>query len=317
MTRYILKRLGLMVITLWLLATIVFVIVNVLPGNVGRQVLGPFASQEAVDNYNAQLGTDQPLGEQYVRSLKNLVTLDFGTSYATGEEVTPKVTKALFRSAKLALLALVLTIPIAIMAGAYAARRKDRLADRGIVMTGLGTSSMPEFVTATILLTVFCVQLGWFPVFADPPPGAGVFTQVRYLLMPALAMAVVYFGYIARITRAGVISNLDADYSRTAAMKGLSNRTVMSKHVMRNALGPTISVIGVQIGYLFGGIIGVEKIFNYHGLGSEMLNASGNHDLPVLTASVLVVGIVYMLATLAADVLIAWLNPRVLLEAKR
>src|SRR4051812_20376028 len=316
MTRYILKRLGLAVITLWLLATIVFVVVNVLPGNVGRQVLGPFASQESVDAYNTELGTDKPLGEQYVQSLKNLVTLDFGTSYATKEEVTPKIGKALYRSAKLALLALVLTIPVAIYAGAYAARRKDKAADRGIVMSGLASSSMPEFVTASILLTVFCVQLDWFPVFANPPDGSGFFTQVRYLLMPALAMAIVYFGYITRITRAGVIANLDADYTRTAAMKGLSRRKVMNKHVLRNALGPTISVIGVQIGYLFGGIIGVEKVFNYHGLGSEMLNAIGNHDIPVLTAAVLVVGIVYMLATLVADLLIAWLNPRVLLEAR-
>ena len=315
MTRYILKRLGLAVITLWLLATIVFVIVNVLPGNVGRQVLGPTAPQESVDQYNERLGTDQPLGEQYVKSLKSLVTLDFGTSYSTGEDVTSLVGSALLRSAKLAALALVLTVPFAIIAGAYAARRKDRLADRSIVMTGLASSSMPEFVTASVLLTVFCVKLGWFPVFANAPDGSGIATQVRYLLMPALAMAIVYFGYIARITRAGVITALEADYTRTAVMKGLPSQQVMSKHVMRNALGPTISVIGVQIGYLFGGIIGVEKVFAYRGLGTGMLNAIGNHDLPVLTASVLVVGIVYMLATLIADLLIAYLNPRVLLDA--
>ena len=314
MARYILKRLGLALITLWLLATIVFVIVNVLPSNVGRQVLGPFAPPQQVEDYNVKLGLTDPLLDQYGRSLKNLVTLDFGDSYSTGEEVSPKIGKALFRSAKLAGLALILTVPIGILAGAVAARRRDKLADRFIVMTGLATSSIPEFVTAAILLSVFCIKLDWFEAFATPPPGTAVLGQLKYLLMPALAMAIVYFGYIARITRAGVINALESDYSRTAVMKGLSTRTVMSRHVMRNALGPTISVVGVQIGYLFGGIIGVERVFNYSGLGSEMLNAIGNYDLPVLQAAVLVVGIVYMLATLAADLLIAWLNPRVLLE---
>lgn len=316
MVRYILKRFGLALVTLWLLATIVFVIVNVLPSNVGRQVLGPFAPPQQVADYNVKLGLTDPLFEQYGRSLKNVATLDFGDSYSTGEEVSPKIGKALFRSAKLAGLALILTVPIGILAGAIAARRRDKFADRFIVMTGLATSSIPEFVTAAILLSVFCIKLDWFEAFATPPAGTPVLSQYRYLLMPALSMAIVYFGYIARITRAGVINALEADYSRTAVMKGLATRTVMSRHVMRNALGPTISVVGVQIGYLFGGIIGVERVFNYSGLGSEMLNAIGNYDLPVLQAAVLVVGIVYMVATLAADLLIAWLNPRVLLETK-
>lgn len=316
MARYLLKRLGLALITLWILATIVFVIVNVLPGDVGRQVLGPFASPESVTAFNKQLGTDKPLLTQYSKSLQRLVTLDFGESYASGENVTDKIGGALFRSAKLAALALVLTVPVGILAGAFAARHKDKFVDRFIVMTGLGTSSMPEFVTASILLTIFCVKVTWFKAFADPPSGTSFFGQFQYLFMPAAAMAIVYFGYIARITRAGVINALESDYSRTAVMKGLSPRKVMSRHILRNALGPTISVVGVQIGYLFGGIVGVEKVFNYHGLGSEMLDAIGAHDLPILTAAVLAVGIVYMLATLVADILIAYLNPRVLLEAK-
>lgn len=318
MARFLLKRLGLALVTLWLLATIVFAIVNVLPGNVGRQVLGPFASQESVDAYNQELGTDKPLIDQYGRSLKNLATFDFGDSYSTKEAVAPKIKSALFRSAKLAGFALILTVPIGIAAGAFAARRKDKIVDRSIVMTGLATSSMPEFVTATILVALFCSDRdGYFRAFADPPSGTSFFGHFRYLFMPALAMAIVYFGYIARITRAGVINALDADYSRTAIMKGLTSGRVMRRHVLRNALGPTISVVGVQIGYLFGGILGVEKVFNYHGLGLEILNAIGNQDLPILSAAVLTVGIIYMLATLAADLLIAWLNPRVLLETKR
>ena len=130
-------------------------------------------------------------------------------------------------------------------------------------------------------------------------------------------MALAYFGYIARMTRAGVISALNSDYVRTATMKGLSNNEVMRKHILRNALAPTITVISVQIGYLFGGIIGVEKVFNYFGLGSTMLRAVGAKDIPVLQGAVLVVGIIYMLSTLLADLLIAVLNPRIRLETKR
>jgi peptide/nickel transport system permease protein len=154
-------------------------------------------------------------------------------------------------------------------------------------------------------------------VFANPRAGTSVIGQFRYLLLPALAMVVVYFGYIARMTRAGVINALRSDYARTATMKGLSSGAAVRHHLLRNALAPTITVVSVQIGYLFGGIIGVEKVFNYAVLGSTMLNAVGTHDIPVLQGAVLVVGMIYMLSTLLADLLIAFLNPRVRLEAKR
>jgi peptide/nickel transport system permease protein len=170
-------------------------------------------------------------------------------------------------------------------------------------------------VTGTILVVVVGVQLGWLPVLATPPRGADALTQLRYLLMPALAMAVVYFGYIARMTRAGTIEVLDSDYIRTATMKGLTTQQTMRRHVLRNALVPTVAVIGVQIGYLFGGIIAVEKIFNYNGMGQMMLFAAQRKDIPVLVAGAIVVGIVYMLATLAADIVIAWMNPRIRMGA--
>ena len=160
------------------------------------------------------------------------------------------------------------------------------------------SSSIPEFVTGTILVVVVGVGLKALPVLATPPPNADVLTQVRYLLMPATAMAIVYFGYIARMTRAGTIEVLQSDYTRTATMKGLTTSQVMRKHVLRNALIPTVAVIAVQVGYLFGGIIAVEKIFNYNGMGQTMLFAAQRKDIPMLTAGVIVIGIVYMLATL-------------------
>ena len=317
MARFISRRLLLSLVTLWLLATIVFIIANVLPNDVGRTILGPFAPQESVDALNAQLGTDRPIIVQYVDSIVGVFTLDFGESYVTGQPVLPTLFDAMIRSTKLAALALLLTIPLAILAGLYAARRRDKPQDRAIVLVGLTSSSIPEFVTATILVVVVGVQLQLLPVLATPPPDADIATTIRYLLMPATAMAIVYFGYIARMTRAGTIDVLQSDYTRTAAMKGLTTSQTMRRHVLRNALIPTVAVIAVQVGYLFGGIIAVEKIFNYNGMGQTMLFAAQRKDIPMLTAGAIIIGIVYMLATLTADMVTAWMNPRIRLDAER
>jgi peptide/nickel transport system permease protein len=317
MIRWLLRRLGLSLITLWLLASIVFIIVNVLPNDVGRTIAGPFAPQETVDAINERLGTNDPLPEQYVRAMRNLVTFDFGNSFQNRQPVLPAIFAAMGRSAILASYALLLTIPIAILAGLYAGRHRDRASDRGIVLAGVTLSSIPEFVVGTVLVVVVGVQLGLLPVLATPPPRSGPLEVAYYLTMPALAMAIVYFGYIARMTRAGTIEVLESDYVRTATMKGLNTQQTMRRHVLRNALVPTVAVIGVQIGYLFGGIIGVEKIFNYNGMGQLMLMAAQRKDIPMLTAGVIVIGIVYMLATLIADLIIAWMNPRARLETGR
>jgi peptide/nickel transport system permease protein len=317
MARFITRRLLLSLLTLWLIATIVFFIANVLPNDVGRTILGPFAPQESVDALNERLGTNRPLVERYVDSIVSVFTLDFGDSYVTNQPVMPTLAGAIARSAKLAILALILTIPIAIVAGLFAARRRDRAADRSIVVLGLTSSSIPEFVTGTILIVVVGVQLGLLPVIARPPPNADLLTEIRYLLMPALSMAIVYFGYIARMTRASTIEVLQSDYTRTATMKGLTTGQTMRRHVLRNALITTVAVIAVQIGYLFGGIIAVERIFNYNGMGQTMLFAAERKDIPTLTAGAIIIGIVYMLATLVADILIAWMNPRIRLEGGR
>jgi peptide/nickel transport system permease protein len=317
MARFIARRLSLSLITLWLLATIVFVIANVLPNDIGRTILGPFAPQETVDAFNERIGANDPLPEQYIRSLGRLVTLDFGISYQYSTDVGPRLVAAMFNSAKLAGLALLITVPISIAAGVLAARRRDTLVDRIVVTTGLTASSIPEFVTGTILVVIVGVQLKLLPVLAIPPRGEdpSLLTELRMLLLPALAMAIVYFGYLARMARAGTLEVLESDYTRTATMKGLTPGQTMRRHVLRNALVPTVAVVGVQIGYLFGGIIAIEKIFGYNGMGQLMLFAARNKDIPVLTAGIMVVGVVYMVATLAADIIMAWMNPRIRLQA--
>ena len=316
MLRYIAKRLFLSLITLWLLTTIIFLMVKLLPGDPARTLLGNTAPEASAEALRIKLGLKESFLSQYWRVLKGLVTLDFGFSWKNqGTEVwSGLIAPALFRSSKLAGLAMLITAPLAITAGLIAARKRDTLVDRGIVMVGLATSSIPEFVTAALLAVAFGLNLHWLKPIASIPDGASVITQVHYLLLPALAMAIVYFGYIARMMRAGATRAFDSDYVRTATMKGLTDGQVMRKHVLRNALAPTITVMSVQIGYLFGGIIGVETVTNYRGLATVILNAATNKDLPVLQYSIIVIATIYMAATLIADVLIAWLNPRARLD---
>jgi peptide/nickel transport system permease protein len=309
MTRYVLRRVAFSLVTLWLVVTIVFMINNVFPSDVGRRLAGPFQSQEVVDQINEELGTNDPLIQQYGRMLKSVVTLDFGDSYVQNKPVTDVIGSAFWRSLKLAAYALLLTIPLSIAAGIFAARRQGRLAARTIVSAGLASSSIPEFVSCVILQVVIGWKLGWFHVVANSPEGSTFVTQVSYLTLPALALVIVYFGYIARMTRAGVIRALDADYTRTATMKGLPPSQVIRRHVLRNGLQPTVSVVGVQVGYVLGSLVVIEKIFNYPGLGLTIANAAAK-DPPVLVAGVLIVAIVYMLATLSADLILAWMNPR-------
>jgi peptide/nickel transport system permease protein len=300
-----------------ILLTVVFLITSVFPSDPGRQLAGPFATQETVDSINERIGANDPKLTQFGRLLKNAVTFQFGDSFQYDRPVSGLLFPALGRSAKLVVLGLALTIPLSVAGGILAARRKDTLVDRSIVTLGLASSSIPDFVSGVVLQYVIGVKLGWLPALATAPAGANIFTQMYHQLLPALAIVVVYFGYIARMTRAGTIQALSSDYTRTAYMKGLTNRQVISRHVLRNALQPTVAVIGTQIGYLFGGLIALEIIFNYQGLGNLIFNAATIQDFPLLQAGVVLVAIIFMFCTLAADLIIAWMNPRARIGVRR
>jgi peptide/nickel transport system permease protein len=311
MARFLLKRLGLAAITLWLLSLIVFFGTQVLPGNVGRRILGPFADQAAVDALNERLGTDRPVLTQYWDWVTSLLQGDLGTSLSQNVPVSELLGDALVNSLKLAAFAFVLVVPLAIFGGVVAALRRDTATDRTITIGGLSLSVVPEFVSGIILILVFALWLDVLPVTARAPEGSSVFTQLEYLLLPALTLVILLFGYIARITRAGTIEALDADYTRTAVLKGLPRRTVIGRHVLRNSLLPTIAVVATQTGYLIGGLVVVETLFAYPGVGRLIVTAAGQKDMPVLEAAVIVVGVIFLAAMLLADLLYSLLNPRI------
>jgi peptide/nickel transport system permease protein len=299
------------VVSLWILSVIVFLGAQVLPGDVARRVLGRDASPEAVAALNKELGTDRSVFVQYWDWVSSFLTGDLGTSYTLRVPVSDLVFDALANSFKLAAVAFVIVVPLAILGGVFAALHEGRFADRFISISGLSATVVPEFVSSIILIVIVGLWLELLPITAAWPPDAGPLTQLEHLILPSLPLVLVLFGYIARMARAGTIEALDADYTRTAVLKGLPQRTVIRRHVLRNALLPTIAVVATQTGYLIGGLVVIEVIFNYQGIGRLLFSAAEGKDFPMLQSAVLVVGMVYLVATLLADVAYSILNPRI------
>ena len=310
MAVYILKRIGLALITLWILSIIIFWAGQQLPGDPGRTILGNLATPAGVAALDHKLGVDQPLVTQYKDWIENLAHGDMGESYSYQAPIRPFITSALLNSLKLAAVAFLLCVPLSILSGVIAGLKYGGWADRTISVFGLSLLGLPEFVSGVFLIMIFGIWLNVLPVSAAAPTGAGPFTQIFHLIMPAIAIAFVLFGYIMRMARAGTIEALNADYTRTAVLKGLPTKTVVRRHVLRNALLPTITVVATQVGYLIGGLVVVEYLFHYNGIGSLTFKAANAKDFPLLEATVLTIGVVYLVATLIADITYTLLNPR-------
>jgi len=304
------RRLGLSLLTLGLLSVVVFAGAQILPGDVGRAILGPLADPDAVAAINHEVGADRPVIETYFTWIGNFLSGDMGRSYTFRTPVAPFIGVALLNSLKLAAVAFVIVVPLSIAAGVYAAMRAGRWQDRVISVAGLSLTVVPEFVSSIALILVLGVWLRWLPISAATRPGTPALEQLRHLILPALPLVIVLFGYIARMARAGTLEALDSDYTRTAVLKGLPQRTVILRHVLGNALLPTITVIAAQVGYMIGGLVVVESLFRYQGIGSLILTAARGKDFPMLEAGILTVGAIFVLTTLAADTLYTVLNPR-------
>jgi len=309
--RFIVRRLLLSLVTLSIILLLITLIPNIAPGDPARKIAGGTASPERLAAVTASLGLDKSAVDQLKDAVVDTITFDFGDSFTKpGTTVTSLVLTSLWNSTKLVLFALALVLPLAINGGLLAAYKRDTWIDRTIVNVGVALSSLPEFVVGVLFLALLAVPIDFFKVIANPPRDAGFFTELQYLLLPALTVLTVYFGYIARITRASTITALDADYTRTAFMRGLTTEQVFRRHILRNSLVPTVAVVGTQLGYLFGGMVGLELIYNYPGLGRLIFEAVDGADYPLLRGGVLTVAIIYMVATLGSDLLIAWMNPR-------
>lgn len=310
MARFLVRRLGLMLLTLWIMSVLVFLIASVLPGDAARTILGQNATPEAVAGLREQLDLNHPAPVLYVRWISGLVTGDLGYSYSLQAPISRVLPDRLFNSVVLAVAALIVIVPISIALGLLAALKQDRLTDRAISVSGLSLMAVPEFVSGILLATVFGVWLGWLPT-TSVAAGNNPLTSPSHLVLPVLSLSLIFFGYVARMMRASAISVLGSAYVRTAILKGLPRRQVLMRHVLRNSLVPTITVIMSSIGYLIGGLVVIETLFGYPGLGGLLLYAGLHHDVPLLEACVMIVAVIYMAGNLAADLIYAYMNPRI------
>ena len=311
MPGFILRRLTFVVLTVLLSSILVFGATHVLPGDVATMVLGREASEQAKESLRKELGLDRPLVVQYGSWLSDMARGDWGTSLSTGEDVRGVTLERLRNSAMLALVAFLMYVPLGILLGVIAAWRRNSYVDQVISAGSLAFIGLPEFVTAVLLIALFSRALHWLPSSSAIAPGTGFFTALPSLILPGLTVSLTSLAYVVRMTRAGTAEVLETDYVRTARLKGLSAGNVLFRHVLRNSLLPTVTVIAAGVGWLMGGLIVTESVFGYPGLGRLVLFAVQRRDLPLIQATTMIIVTIFALANLAADIIYALLNPRI------
>lgn len=311
--RYIGKRLLLLIPVLLGLSVIVFLIMALIPGEPAQAILGAYATPENVARLNAQLGLDQPLPVQYITWLGNILQGDFGRSFTQNRPVLDILSERFGATMILAGTALVLCSLLGLLAGIISASRQYGLADKAITVIVLIGISMPAFWLGLILIMFFAVDLRWLPASGmySIYGGGDLPDLIRHLILPASTLAFIATGVIARLTRASMLEVLRQDYIRTARAKGLNERRVIYRHAFKAALVSIVPVIGIQAGFVLGGAVYVETVFQWPGIGSMLVNAISTRDLLLVQGGVLIVAAAYVLFNLAADVVQFILDPRV------
>ena len=311
MYRYLFRRFGFLIITIFLTSLIIFTITQFLPGDTARVILGREAGEQAVQSLRQELGLNDPAPIQYIRWLGRFITGDWGRSFSTKSEIRPLVLERLRNSLRLALVTALFAIPLALVLGIIAGLNESKVLDHVINIGSLSVVGLPEFVTGLILIQVLAFRLKLLPANSSVPSNSSFTQALPMLILPALTATLVLLAYIARMTRSGVIEEFKKTYVRTADLKGLPRRTVIFKHVLPNALLPTITIIALSFGWLISGLIVIENVFNYPGIGRLMIFAIDRHDIPLIQALSLITVLIFALANLAADLLYAYLNPRI------
>jgi peptide/nickel transport system permease protein len=309
---YVARRTLSIALVLVLISLIVFVAIHVLPGSAATLILGEYATAESLRALERDMGLDRPFALQYAAWMGGVVTGDWGYSLAMKQPVTAIVGLRLRNSAWLAGFALVAVALVAIPLGTLAALRRGRWLDLAILTGSYIGISVPEFVTGMVLILVLAgPTLHFFPTGDYAPMAAGLRTWLSHLVLPALTLTLVLLAHVLRQTRSGLVEVLQSAYVRTARLKGATERRVVVRHALRNGLLPAVTVIALDLGYLMGGIVVVEEVFAYPGMGRLILYAIQNRDVPLLQVSILIVAATYAFANFAADLAYAWLDPRI------
>lgn len=312
MASYVARRTLSITLVLVLISLIVFVAIHVLPGSAATLILGEYATPESLRALEREMGLDRPFAVQYAAWMGGVMTGDWGYSRAMKQPVTAIVGLRLRNSALLAGFALLAVVLIATPLGTLAALRRGRWLDLAILTGSYIGISVPEFVTGMMLILVLAgPSLHLFPTSDYAPLAAGFRTWLSHLVLPALTLTLVLLAHVVRQTRSGLVEVLQSAYVRTARLKGATERRVVVRHALRNGLLPAVTVIALDLGYLMGGIVVVEEVFAYPGMGRLILYAIQNRDVPLLQVSILIVAATYTFANFAADLAYAWLDPRI------
>jgi len=303
-------RILLSLLTLLLVSLIIFAAVEVLPGDVATRILGREATAGSLAALRAQLHLEDPATLRYLRWLGGIVRGDFGFALTSARPISVILAPKLFNTLILALAAFLLYLPLAIIPALIQAIRRDRPVDHGLSVVTLVLLSTPDFLLATILLFIFVMTAGLLPSMSIVDETSTFTEYLRAIALPALTLAIVMAAYAVRMLRDNLIEVLDSEYVRMAELKGLSRRRVLLRHALPDALIPSLNITALNVGYVIGGVVVVEKVFSYPGLGSQLVNALQLLDYPLFEATVLIAAGFYIVANMLADIGSILLNPR-------
>lgn len=311
MLAYVFRRLLAVIPVMAVVAVIVFLMLRLVPGDPAALIAGETASTEQVAQTRERLGLDRSIPVQFGLWVGQILRGDLGESFFFKKPVAELIAQRLEPTLALGIAALLISIAVAVPLGVIAAFQQHRWIDRALMAASVAGFSVPVFVLGYALAYVFSVELGWFPVqgYARIADGLGPFLE--RLILPAVTLAIVYVALIARITRTSVLEVLNEDYIRTARAKGLTDREVLTRHALRNAAVPILTVIGIGLALLIGGAVVTESVFAIPGLGRLTVEAVLSRDFPVIQALILMFSMVYVLVNLLIDIAYAWLDPRI------
>ncbi len=312
MGQYIVRRLIHAAFIVWGCATLVFFLLRLIPGDPVLQMLGPEYTPEAAAAIRSKLGFDEPLPVQYVKWFGNILRGDLGDSIATGETVMEAIKTGLPKTLSIAFVSFVIGILIALPTGVIAALKRNTPIDYVVSLLAFVGVSMPSFWFGIVLILVFAVQIGWLPATGYAEIGDdGVWEWLKHLLLPGIAIGTGYAAILMRFVRAGLLEVLGADYVRTARAKGLRERLVIVRHALRNALIPVVTIAGIQLAQLLGGLVITETIFSIRGLGRILVGAIFDKDYPIVQGVILLIAVIFVLANLLVDIVYTFLDPRI------
>lgn len=308
---FVARRLLLGIVVLVMVSIVVFAATQALPGDPAQAILGRSATPASLAALRRQLHLDQPVLEQYWSWLSGLLRGNLGRSLAAQEPVTTLLGPKLVNSAVLVAVAAVVSIPLSVAIGCWAALKREKIFDSASSILLLVLAALPEFVVAVVLVILLAtIVFHVLPAISTIPPGSQPWDNIPALILPCLTLVIAVAPYVARIMRASMIEVLESDYVEMARLKGLPERTVLLRHALPNALGPVFQVIALNLAYLAGGIVVVEYVFNYSGIGSALQDAVVNHDLPVVQALAMLIAAVYVVLNLLADVATIMVTPK-------